>query len=111
MLETLFDNRILALFLVITTGLLLGRVRFLGLTLGSSGVIFSALIFGHLGYDIPDGVGTMGLVIFVYVVGLRAGPTFFRTSLMFSTRILTLFSKEPPYSSVLLFDLSERKEW
>jgi len=78
-LDTLFNNQILALFLVITAGLLLGRVRFLGLTLGSSGVIFSALAFGHLGYDIPDGAGTMGLVIFVYVVGLRAGPTFFRS--------------------------------
>ena len=79
MLDTLFSNQILSLFAVIAAGLLLGRVRLFGLTLGSSGVIFSALLFGHLGWDIPDGVGTMGLVMFVYVVGLRAGPTFFRS--------------------------------
>ncbi len=62
-----------------TSGLLLGRIRVLGLSLGSSGVIFTALLVGHLGYRIPEGVGTMGLVIFVYIVGLRAGPTFFRS--------------------------------
>ena len=69
----------MALFAVVTAGLLLGRVRLFGLTLGSSGVIFTALLLGHLGYKIPEGVGTVGLVLFVFIVGLRAGPTFFRS--------------------------------
>ncbi|MCP5109656.1 MAG: hypothetical protein GY953_02350, partial [bacterium] len=78
MIETLLANEVLALFAVIATGLLVGRVRVAGLTLGSSGVIFTALAFGHLGVRVPGGVGALGLVLFVYCVGLRAGPSFFR---------------------------------
>ncbi len=72
------DNQILVLFAVIATGLLLGRVRFAGLSLGTSGVIFSALIAGYFGYGISGGVGTMGLVLFAYGIGITAGPGFFR---------------------------------
>ncbi len=79
MLHTLLSNDLLALFAVVATGLLLGRVQVAGLSLGSSGVIFAALAFGHFGYHIPAGIGALGLVLFVYCVGLRAGPTFFRT--------------------------------
>ena len=66
------------LFVAIATGLILGRVEFLSLSLGSSGVIFTALALGHLGYTVPDGAGTLGLVLFIYSVGLTAGPRFFR---------------------------------
>lgn len=78
MFETLLSNEVLALFAVISTGLLIGRVNIGGISLGSSGVIFTALAFGHLGVKIPAGVGALGLVLFVYCVGLRAGPGFFR---------------------------------
>ncbi|MBM3790469.1 MAG: transporter [Acidobacteria bacterium] len=74
----LLNNTLVALFAVVTLGLLLGRVQVLGLSLGSSGVIFTALFLGHLGYRIPEGVGILGLAVFVYCVGLRAGPSFFR---------------------------------
>ena len=79
MFDILLHNPTLALFVVITSGLLLGRIQIFGVSLGSSGVIFTALLAGHLGSRIPEGVGTLGLVIFVYIVGLRAGPTFFRS--------------------------------
>lgn len=39
--------------------------------------MFSALFAGHLGYSIPGGVGTLGLVLFVYCVGIGAGGRFF----------------------------------
>lgn len=78
-MDLILNNETLALFAVVTSGLLLGRLKLLGVSLGSSGVIFTALLFGHLGYAIPKGVGTLGLVIFIYMVGLRAGPTFFRS--------------------------------
>lgn len=73
----LIDQPLIALFAVIATGLLLGNVKIKGLNLGSSGVLFSALLAGHLGYKIPDGVGTLGLVLFVYCVGIGAGDRFF----------------------------------
>jgi putative transport protein len=72
-------EQLLVLLAVIATGLLLGRLHIAGLTLGSSGVIFTGLAFGHFGYRIPEGIGLPGLVLFVYCVGLRAGPAFFRS--------------------------------
>ena len=39
-------------------------------------MLFTALIAGHLGYAIPQGIGTLGLVLFVYCVGIGAGGRF-----------------------------------
>lgn len=66
-----------ALFAIIAIGLLLGNISIKGVNLGSSGVLFAALLAGHLGYSIPGGVGTIGLVLFVYCVGIGAGGRFF----------------------------------
>ena len=66
-------------FLIIATGMGLGSIRIVGLSLGTSGVLFAALLFGHLGqheaWAMPEMVGKLGLVLFVYAVGLGAGPT------------------------------------
>lgn len=78
MLHTLLTNELFALLAVISSGLLLGRVKIGGLTLGSSGVIFTALALGAFGYNVPAAFGLFGLVLFVYCVGLAAGPGFFR---------------------------------
>jgi len=73
----LLDQQLIALFAVIATGLLFGNVKVKGINLGSSGVLFTALLAGHLGYSIPEGIGTLGLVLFVYCVGIGAGDRFF----------------------------------
>jgi putative transport protein len=72
-------NQLLILFLVIAAGLLLGRVEYRGVSLGSSGVLFVALLAGHLGATLPGFVSQVGVVLFVYAVGLMAGPRFFKT--------------------------------
>ncbi len=74
----LVNRPALVLLAVVTIGLLLGRVRVFGISLGSSGVIFSALVAGHFGYELPSAIGSVGLALFIYCVGLGAGPTFFR---------------------------------
>ncbi len=57
-LEIVFGNPLIALFTIIGAGLLLGGITIQGINLGSSGVLFMALLaFGHLGLDIPGGVG------------------------------------------------------
>jgi putative transport protein len=73
----LLDQPLIVLFALIATGLLLGGVKVKGINLSSSGVLFSALLAGHLGYSIPSGIGTLGLVLFVYCVGIGAGDRFF----------------------------------
>lgn len=68
---------LLALFAIIASGLLLGSFSIKGVNLGSSGVLFTALLAGHLGYTIPGGVGALGLALFVYCIGIGAGGRFF----------------------------------
>ena len=68
-----------ALFLILLTGLLLGQVRVFGLNLGSSGVLFTALLAGHYKLIVPDVYGSIGVIFFVYAVGLQAGPRFIHT--------------------------------
>lgn len=72
------SSRLLALALIVGLGLILGRITVCGLSLGASGVLFVALVAGHLGAAVPEGAGTLGLVLFVYCVGISAGPMFFR---------------------------------
>lgn len=66
-------------FLVLLVGLLLGRLTLLGFQLGAAGIIFAGLLAGHLGLTLPTGVGTVGMVLFVYCLGIGAGPGFFQT--------------------------------
>lgn len=86
----LLNQPLIVLFALIATGLLLGNVKVKGLNLGSSGVLFTALLAGHLGYSIPPGVGTLGLVLFVYCVGIGAGDRFFASLMREGTALAKL---------------------
>ena len=69
---------VISVFAIIGLGVLAGQVRVFGVSLGSSGVIFVAIVFGALGCHTPRELGNFGLVLFVYCIGLSAGPSFFR---------------------------------
>jgi len=86
----LAGQELLTLFAAIAVGLLLGRITVAGLSLGSSGVLFVALGLGHLGAHIPAGLGELGLVLFVYCVGITAGPSFFRAFVRQGRQLATL---------------------
>lgn len=73
------SDELVVLLLIVFLGVTLGRVSCRGLSLGTSGVIFVALLAGHLGYSVPENAGLLGLVVFVYCLGINAGPRFFRT--------------------------------
>ncbi len=66
-----------ALFLIITLGILLGNVKFKGFSLDLSAVVFVALIMGHYGIMVPEAFQTIGLVFFIFTIGIQAGPGFF----------------------------------
>ncbi len=68
---------VLILFAIVGLGLALGRITVGGMNLGSSGVLFVSLVAGHFGGQTYGGVGTIGLVLFVYAVGVGAGARFF----------------------------------
>lgn len=66
---------------VIAAGLIIGKLRWRGISLGTSGVLFAALIAGRMGLQIPSVVGMIGVILFVFCLGIGAGPTFLRTLL------------------------------
>jgi putative transport protein len=66
-----------SLFLIVALGFLLGRIKIQGLSLDVSAVIFVALLFGHFGVIIPKELGNFGLVLFIFTIGIQAGPGFF----------------------------------
>jgi putative transport protein len=76
-IDILLNNHLVTLFAIISLGILLGKARVAGISLGNSAIIFVALLFGHFHYTIPEGIGTLGLVLFIYCVGIGAGPNFF----------------------------------
>lgn len=78
MIRLLLDNPLLLLFVVVAIGCLLGQVRVGGFSLGVSAVLFTGLALGSLHPDLklPEIVYLLGLVLFVYSVGLSGGPGF-----------------------------------
>ena len=73
----LFQISYLALFLIICLGFLVGSIKVKGISLDISAIIFVALLFGHFGITLPDILQKIGLILFIYTIGLQAGPGFF----------------------------------
>lgn len=72
-----FDE-LLLIFTILVLGYALGRISIKGLSLGTSGILIVALIFGHFEYLVPGIIKNFGLIIFVTSVGFIAGPVFFK---------------------------------
>ena len=67
--------------LVISLGVLLGRVRIFGVSLGVTFILFVGILMGHFGFtgnlQIINFVQDFGLILFVFCIGLQVGPSFF----------------------------------
>ncbi|MDR3250378.1 MAG: putative transporter [Tannerella sp.] len=74
-------HSILLLSVVIALGVLLGKIRIGGISLGITFVLFVGITFGHFGMEIDENVlhffKEFGLILFVYSVGMQVGPGFF----------------------------------
>ena len=75
----LLSEQMLVLFAILALGSLIGHLSWRGLSLGTAAVFFVGLAFGHFGYTVPKPVMDLGLLLFLYAIGLQAGPRFFRT--------------------------------
>jgi putative transport protein len=78
-LLTLLHEPLFVLFSILALGYAIGQVKVYRISLGASGVLFAALVFGHYGLKVPKEVMDLGLLLFVYSVGIQSGPHFFRT--------------------------------
>ncbi len=67
--------------LVISLGIWFGRVRFFGISLGVTWILFIGLIISYAGININKEIQyflrEFGLILFVYAIGLQVGPGFF----------------------------------
>jgi putative transport protein len=74
-------HTILLYALVIAIGVIAGKIKFFGISLGSTFVLFAGLIAGHFGFtanhEVVDFMKEFGLILFVYSIGLQVGPGFF----------------------------------
>jgi putative transport protein len=72
---------VLVLCLIAMSGLALGSLRVRGIGLGTAGVLFAGIAFGHFGFQIDhhilEFVREFGLILFVFTIGLQLGPGFF----------------------------------
>jgi len=78
MIDFLADTPILLLVLVSALGYLLGQLTIKGSSLGVAAVLFVGLAFGALDprLKLPEFTTLLGLILFVYAVGLSSGPGF-----------------------------------
>lgn len=72
----LITNPIFSLFAIISLGFVLGKVKIKGFSFDISAVIFVALVFGHFGVVLPPVIERIGMVLFIFTVGIQAGPGF-----------------------------------
>ena len=67
--------------IVISLGVLLGRVKIFGVSLGVTFILFVGILMGHFGFNgnlqIINFVQDFGLILFVFCIGLQVGPSFF----------------------------------
>lgn len=66
---------------VIAAGVLLGKIKFFGISLGVTFVLFVGIMVGHFGFTgnpaILSFIQDFGLILFVFCIGLQVGPSFF----------------------------------
>lgn len=69
--------------IVISVGVLLGKVKVGGISLGVTFVLFAGIVAGHVGFTAPKPILTFvqdfGLILFVFCIGLQVGPGFFES--------------------------------
>lgn len=86
--QLLFDTNsiahvVLLYTAVVSLGIYLGKIKFFGISLGVTFVLFAGILAGHFGFTGP--VSTLnflqdfGLILFVYCIGLQVGPGFFES--------------------------------
>ncbi|MCK4835200.1 MAG: transporter, partial [Candidatus Aminicenantes bacterium] len=92
LIELLNANPILLVMLVTSVGYFVGQIKIKGFSLDSSAILFIALLAGHLGFVIPDLFKNLGLVLFIYAIGLQAGP-----------KVRVLFKKEGIVLNLMAF--------
>jgi putative transport protein len=75
------SHTILLYCMVIAVGVILGKIKIFGVSLGIAFVLFAGLAAGHFDFTanhaVVEFVRDFGLILFVFSIGLQVGPGFF----------------------------------
>ena len=79
--ENSIEHIVLLYSFVIAVGVLLGKIKIFGVSLGVTFVLFTGIVCGHFGFtgntQILTFLQDFGLILFVFCIGLQVGPSFF----------------------------------
>ena len=95
-LSSLLTKDYFVLFTVIAFGIGLGNIKIKGIKFDLSAVIFVAIFFGYLynlygiTFTMPPIIQRIGLVLFIYTIGMQAGPSFFNSFKNQGSKLLIL---------------------
>ena len=88
-LVSLFTNTesvahiVLLYAIVISVGVALGKIKIFGVSLGVTFVLFAGIVAGHIKFTAPTDIlnfaQDLGLILFVFCIGLQVGPGFFES--------------------------------
>src|SRR5690554_7932661 len=74
-------HAIFVLAIVISAGLLLGKIKVFGISLGTTWILFFGIFLGHLGlhidHELLHFLKEFGLILFIFSIGMQVGPSFF----------------------------------
>lgn len=74
-------HSVILVALMISIGLALSRLRFGGVSLGVTWILFVGIVASHFGLVLDDTtshfIKEFGLILFIYSIGLQVGPSFF----------------------------------
>lgn len=86
----------IALFIIIGFGIALGQVKVKGISLDSSAVIFVAILYGYIlnlngtQFELPAIIQQIGLLLFIFTIGMQAGPSFFEVFKTQGSKLISL---------------------
>ena len=82
---------VMLLFAALGLGLLIGKIRIGSFQLGSTpGVLIAAILLGVWGFDMHVQTESMGFMLFIFCVGIEAGPNFFSNFLQDGVRYVSI---------------------
>ena len=105
--ELMVDNPLLVIFITIGIGCWIGNLKIAKVEVGSTtGVLLAGLALGHFGLSLGPGAATFGFALFIFSVGLQAGPIFLSAFLEDGRKYIALSAVVAATALGLAFGLS-----
>jgi len=95
-IKELLTQEYFILFVIMALGIALGKVKIKGIGLDLSAVIFVAMAIGAvyhyfgITFQFSEVINRFGLVLFIYTIGMQAGPSFFDSFKSYGYKIFSL---------------------